>query len=43
LAGELRIYLLNPSGNLMMRYSIDADLAELGKGIGRLLRTSRIG
>jgi hypothetical protein len=43
LAGELRIYLLDPPGNLMMSYPIDADPADLGKGIGRLLRASRIG
>jgi|TARA_B110000263_G_scaffold168292_1_gene146592 hypothetical protein len=43
LAGELRIYLLNPPGNLMMSYPIDADLADLGKCIGWLLRASRIG
>jgi hypothetical protein len=27
----------------MMSYPIDADPADLGKGIGRLLRASRIG
>jgi hypothetical protein len=43
LAGELRIYLLNPPGNLMMSYPIDADLADLGKCIGWLSRPSRIG
>jgi hypothetical protein len=43
LAGELRIYLLNPPGNLMMSYPIDADLADLGKCIGWLSHASRIG
>ena len=43
LAGELRIYLLNPPGNLMMSYPIDADLADLGKCIGWLSRASHIG
>jgi hypothetical protein len=43
LAGELQIYLLNPPGNPMMSYPIDAELVDLDKGISRLLRASRIG
>jgi len=43
LTGELRIYLVDPLGNLMMSYPIDADPSDLSKDIGRLLRASRIG
>ena len=43
LTGELRIYLVDPLGNLMMSYPIDADPSDLSKDIGRLLRASHIG
>lgn len=37
------IYLVDPLGNLMMRYPINSDAKDLRKDIGRLLRASRIG
>lgn len=38
-----RIYLVDPLGNLMMRYSPDTNPAGIIKDLGRLLRASRIG
>jgi hypothetical protein len=37
------IYLLDPLGNLMMRYPRDADPSRMKKDLSRLLRASRIG
>jgi hypothetical protein len=37
------IYLLDPLGNLMMRYPRDADPSRMKKDLARLLRASRIG
>ncbi len=41
--GKPRIYLVDPLGNLMMSYPVDADPSDLRKDIGRLLRASRVG
>lgn len=38
-----RIYLIDPMGNLMMRYSADADPNKVKKDIGKLLKASSIG
>ncbi len=38
-----RIYLVDPLGNLMMRYPSDADANGMRKDLARLLRVSRIG
>ena len=40
---KLYIYLVDPLGNLMMRYPRDPDPAKLVKDLQRLLRYSRIG
>jgi len=40
---KLYIYLVDPLGNLMMRYPRDPDPAKLLKDLQRLLRYSRIG
>lgn len=37
------IYLIDPLGNLMMRFPKDADPSKMNKDIGKLLRASRIG
>jgi cytochrome oxidase Cu insertion factor (SCO1/SenC/PrrC family) len=38
-----RIYLIDPSGNLMMRYPADADPNKVKKDIAKLLKASAIG
>jgi len=38
-----RIYLMDPLGNLMMRYSVDADPNKIKKDISKLLKASSIG
>lgn len=38
-----RIYLIDPLGNLMMRYTIDADPNKMKKDITKLLKASSIG
>jgi cytochrome oxidase Cu insertion factor (SCO1/SenC/PrrC family) len=43
LAGQDRVYLLDPLGNLMMSYAADADATGLRKDLARLLRVSRVG
>lgn len=42
-ARKHRIYLIDPLGNLMMRYSPDTNPAGIIKDLNRLLRASRIG
>ena len=42
-AQKHRIYLIDPLGNLMMRYSPDTNPSGIIKDLNRLLRTSRIG
>ena len=37
------IYLVDPLGNVMMRYPRDADPSRMKKDLARLLRASRIG
>ncbi|MFT5116136.1 MAG: hypothetical protein ACI8P9_005502 [Parasphingorhabdus sp.] len=38
-----RIYLLDPIGNLVLSYPVDADLAKIRKDLSRLMRISQIG
>jgi len=38
-----RIYLIDPLGHLMMRYSVDADPGKMKKDITKLLKASSIG
>ena len=38
-----RLYLIDPLGNLMMRYSVDADPNKIKKDIIKLLKASSIG
>jgi cytochrome oxidase Cu insertion factor (SCO1/SenC/PrrC family) len=38
-----RIYLIDPLGNLMMRYSVDADPNKIKKDLSKLLKASSIG
>lgn len=38
-----RLYLIDPLGNLMMRYSVDADPNKIKKDIVKLLKASSIG
>lgn len=38
-----RIYLIDPLGNLMMRYAVDADPEKIKKDISKLLKASSIG
>jgi hypothetical protein len=37
------IYVVDPLGNLMMRYPRDADASKIKKDVTRLLRVSRVG
>jgi hypothetical protein len=37
------IYIIDPLGNVMMRYDADPDLKRMGKDLGKLLRASQIG
>ena len=37
------IYVIDPLGNLMMRYRRDADPNRMKKDIAKLLRASRLG
>lgn len=41
--GAERIYMVDPHGNLVMRYAPDADASGLRKDLARLLRLSQIG
>ena len=38
-----RVYLIDPHGNLMLRFPRDADPRKMHKDMARLLRASRIG
>lgn len=38
-----RIYLIDPLGNLMMRYPVDADPSKIKKDMSKLLKASSIG
>ncbi|WP_341476991.1 cytochrome C oxidase subunit I [Solimicrobium silvestre] len=38
-----RLYLIDPLGNLMMRYSVDADPYKIKKDLDKLLKASSIG
>jgi glutathione peroxidase-family protein len=40
---EEHIYLIDPLGNLMMRFPKDADPSKVKKDIGKLLKASAIG
>jgi hypothetical protein len=40
---EDHIYLIDPLGNLMMRFPKDADPSKMKKDIAKLLKASRIG
>jgi cytochrome oxidase Cu insertion factor (SCO1/SenC/PrrC family) len=40
---EANIYLMDPHGNLVLRYPADPDIRKLAKDLERLLRASRIG
>jgi len=42
-AAGARVYLVDPHGNLVLRYSADPDIRGLAKDLERLLRASRIG
>ena len=43
-AGPLRnIYLIDPLGNIVLRYPADPDIKRMAKDLDRLLRASRIG
>ena len=42
-AAGARVYLVDPHGNLVLRYSADPDMRGLAKDLERLLRASRIG
>jgi len=44
-AGGMRdhIYLIDPLGNLMMRFPVHADARKMHKDLSRLLRASRVG
>lgn len=42
-AGAQRIYIIDPLGNLMMRYPADATPKQIGKDLERLLKYSKIG
>jgi cytochrome oxidase Cu insertion factor (SCO1/SenC/PrrC family) len=41
--GERAIYLIDPLGNLVLRYPDDPDINGIAKDLSRLLRASRIG
>ena len=41
--GAQRIYIIDPLGNLMMRYPADATPKQIGKDLERLLKYSKIG
>jgi cytochrome oxidase Cu insertion factor (SCO1/SenC/PrrC family) len=41
--GAAAIYLVDPLGNLVLRYSEDPDIKALAKDLGRLLKASQIG
>jgi hypothetical protein len=44
-AGDVRdhVYVIDPLGNLMLRFPKDADPARMNKDLVRLLKASRIG
>jgi len=37
------IYLIDPLGNVVLRYPVDPDIKRMAKDLERLLRASRIG
>lgn len=37
------LYVIDPLGNVMMRYHLDPDLKRMGKDLARLLKASQIG
>lgn len=37
------LYIVDPLGNVMMRYGLDPDIKRMGQDLGRLLRASQIG
>ena len=41
--GKNHIYLLDPLGNLMLRYPRDADPSRMKKDLERLLKVSQVG
>jgi hypothetical protein len=41
--GEAGVLLVDPLGNLMMRFPVEADPSRMKKDIAKLLRASRIG
>jgi hypothetical protein len=41
--GAGNIYLVDPLGNIVLRYSADLDIKRLAKDLERVLRASRIG
>ena len=42
-AGNDRIYLVDPLGNLVLAWPLDPDIKKMAADIGRLLKASRIG
>jgi hypothetical protein len=42
-ADGVAILLIDPRGNLVLRYGADPDIKRLANDLGRLLRTSQIG
>jgi cytochrome oxidase Cu insertion factor (SCO1/SenC/PrrC family) len=42
-AADAKVYLVDPRGNLVLRYPADPDIRGLAKDLERLLRASRIG
>lgn len=42
-AGDSGILLIDPLGNLVLRYGVDADIKRLANDLGRLLRASPMG
>jgi len=42
-AGDSGILLIDPLGNLVLRYGVDADIKRLADDLGRLLRASQMG
>jgi hypothetical protein len=42
-AGDARIYLIDPLGNLVLAWPAEPDIKSLARDLGRLLRASRIG
>jgi hypothetical protein len=42
-AGDDRVYLVDPLGNLVLAYPRDPDIKAMAKDVTRLLKASRIG